>query len=205
MALLNQLTITLIFTRLLGALVVIGVHGFLLAACLRLLGDKTAQYTGRLTPNPASHASLLALVTALVAQMLWINPIKIRPENLRWGRWSLVLAAFCALLGTLAIVPSLYMLHPLVLASAPRGLALSIVNTLVHVADMAVWFVALNWLPIPLMTGSLLAFAVFPSLHDHFARLQDLFKGLLVVLIIAGVLDPAIRPIHDWIAAQVIR
>lgn len=205
MALLNELTLTLIFTRILGALVIISVHGFALAFFLRALGDATAQHIGRLTLNPAPHTSLLAIVAALVAQMFWINPIKVRPENLRWGSKSLALACVGALLVTLAVAPALSMLHPLVLAYAPRGLALTIVNTFVQVSDMAIWFVALNWLPIPVLTGSLFAFALWPSLRDHFSNAQGLFKGILVVAIIAGLLDPAIRPIHDWISSLLSR
>lgn len=201
MALLNELTLTLIFNRTLGFLVVVGVHGFALAALLKLLGDPTAQYTGRLTPNPAPHTSMLAFAMAVLFAMFWINPIKVRPENLRWGRWSLLVAFVGALLATLAIIPALSLLHPLVLAFAPRGLALTLITTLNQIANMSVWFVALNWLPVPLMTGALLAYAVWPPLQKIYSRYQGLFTGLLVVAIVAGLLDPVIRPIHAFLAS----
>jgi len=200
MSLLNELTITLIFTRLLGFLVIVGVHGFALAGLLRLMGDPTAQYTGRLTPNPAPHTPILAVATAVLIEMFWINPIKVRPENLRWGRWSLVMAAFGALLATLAVVPVLLSLHQLVIAFAPRNLALPTINTLQQVSDLAIWFVALNWLPLPLMTGSLFAYAFWPQLQRSYTRNQGLFTGVLAVAMIAGLLDPFIRPVHALLA-----
>jgi hypothetical protein len=204
MALLNELTLTLIFNRILGFLVIVGVHGFALAALLRLMGDPTAKYTGRLTPNPAPHTSMLAFAMAVLFKMFWINPVKVRPENLRWGRWSLVLAAVGALIATLAIIPALSLLHPLVIAFAPRGLALTAITTLNQISDMAIWFVALNWLPVPLLTGSLIAYAAWPPLQNLYGRYQGLFTGLLVVAMIAGLLDPVIRPIHALIASWLI-
>lgn len=204
MALLNELTLTLIFTRILGFLIIVGVHGFALAALLRLLGDPTAQHIGRLTPNPAPHTSMLAFSMAVLFAMFWINPIKIRVENLRWGRWSLILAALGALLATLAIVPALSLLHTPVIAYAPRGLALTAVNTLHEISDMAVWFVALNWLPVPLLTGSLFAYAIWPPLMQIYSRHQGLFTGILVFATVAGLLDPVILSVHALITGWVL-
>lgn len=204
MALLNELTLTLIFNRILGFLLIVGVHGFALAALLRLMGDPTASYTGRLTPNPAPHTSMLAFAMAVLFKMFWINPVKIRPENLRWGRWSLAIAALGALIATLAIIPALSLLHPLVLAIAPRGLALTAITTLNQIADMAIWFVALNWLPVPLLTGALFAYAIWPPLQTLYGRYQGFFTGLLVVAMVAGFLDPVIRPIQALIASWLI-
>ncbi|WP_108462986.1 hypothetical protein [Devosia naphthalenivorans] len=204
MALLNELTLTLIFTRILAFLIVVGVHGFALAGLLRLMGDLTPRYTGRLTLSPAPHTHMLALVMAILFEMFWINPIKTQPENLRWGCWSLVLAALGALLVTLALVPILLSLHQLVVVSLPRNLALTTITALQQIEDIAIWFVALNWLPLPLLTGAMFAFAVWPKLQRIYTRYQSLTMGLLLAALVTGLLDPAIRPLHDWLTGWLI-
>lgn len=197
MSLLNELTLNLIFTRLLAFLIVVGVHGFTLAGLLRLLGDSTPQYTGRLTPNPVQHTHMLALVMAIFFEMFWIRPLKVRVENLRWGRWSLILAPIGALLITLCLVPGLLALHQFAVMALPRNQALAAITTLQQIEDMAIWFVALNWLPLPLLTGALFAYAAWPKLQHTYLRYQNLIMGLLMGAMVAGLLDPVVRPIHD--------
>lgn len=204
MALLNDLTLTLIFTRLLAFLVVVGVHGFALAGLLRLLGDPTPQFVGRLTPSPVPHTAMLALVMAIFFEMFWVKPIKFRPENLRWGRWSLVAAALGALAATLALVPILQAFRQLVIVNLPRTTAFTTLTAIEQVQDIAIWFVALNWLPLPLMTGALFAYAAWPPFQRIYARNQMLFTALLMVALVAGLLEPAIRPIHDWLAGWLL-
>ena len=205
MALLNDLTLGQIFTRLLAFLVIIGVHGFLLAGLARLLGDPTPQYTERLTPNPVSHLMVSALAMAVLFEMFWIKPMKIRVENLRFGRWGLVLIAVGALALTLALVPLINLIRPVVPVLLPRSAALVALSVLIQIQDLAIWFVALNWLPLPFFTGQLLAFAAWPKAEALSYRYRNIAIVLIGAAMVAGFAGPVIGYMHDGLEAVLLR
>lgn len=197
MALLNDLTLPQIFSRLLAFLVVIGIHGFALAGFLRLLGEPTPAYNGRMTPNPVAHLSMLALVMAILFQTFWIVPMTLKSQSLRWGRWSLVVAAIGALLVTFLTVPLLQLLRPLVAVSLPQTGATTTLYVIDTVQQMSLWFIALNWLPWPMLTGALLALAAFPRLARPYHRYRNIALALLIGVIVAGGATPVLTPIHN--------
>lgn len=197
MALLNDLTLTQIFSRLLAFLVVIGIHGFALAGLLRLLGEPTPAYNGRLTPSPFVHLAVPALVMAVLFQLFWIAPMKLKSETLRWGRWSLVAAAIGALAVTFATVPLLQLVRPFLAVTLSQRGASNVLYVIDTIQQMSLWFIALNWLPLPNLTGGLFALAAFPGLARAYQRYRNIVLALLVAAIVAGAAEPLLNPIHD--------
>ena len=204
MALLNDLTLAQIFTRILAFLVIIGLHGMFVAGLARLLGDPTPGYNERLTLNPVSHLVLWAMAMAVLFEMFWIKAIKIRTENLRLGRFGLVLIALGALALTLAVAPLLDLVRPYVPVYLPRSAALVTLSIILQIQDMAIWFVALNWLPVPVLTGQLMLFALWPKAEALSHRYRNFAITLIGVAIVAGFMHPVISPIHDALATLVL-
>ena len=204
MALLNDLTLGQIFTRLAAYLVIIAVHGFALAGLARLVGDRTPQYAGRLSLTPLPHLAIPAMLMAVLFQLFWIAPMRVKWENLRFGRWGLVLVALGALLVPLLLIPALRALAPLVLTALPRRNAVGVLVVFDEIVDMSLWFVALNWLPLPLLTGSLFAEAALPSVRQLFERYRNVALGILIAAIVAGIVEPLIAPMAEALGSLIV-
>lgn len=65
------------------------------------LGDKTAQYAGRLTMNPVSHVDFMGSVFVPLIMFFttgfafgWAKPVPYNPYNLRSQKWGPVVVAF---------------------------------------------------------------------------------------------------------------
>lgn len=151
--------------RAISAVVVFALHGFLLAGCAYLLGDRGPKYDGRLTLNPFAHVDVFGLVAAATARFGWIKPMRIDADQLRFGRLGLVICWLGSLAATLLVVRLLLLLQPLATAWAPTSASLGLFGWFGHFSDMAVWFVIFNLLPLPPLTGGLLLAAVAPALY----------------------------------------
>jgi Zn-dependent protease len=195
-ALLNDLTLPQLLSRLVAFLALTAIHGLLLAAIVRLLGDPTPRYNGRLTLNPLAHLSLLALVMAMLFELGWIAPMKISADKLRLGRFGLVVAWLGSLLLTLCIVPLVSPLRPLMVTLLPRNAAFVVLELLDALQDLTIWFVAFNLLPVPPLAGALLLVAIWPRLGPFFARHARLIEALMVALVVIGAANLVVDPIN---------
>jgi len=204
MSLLADLTVQKLLNRLVAFFVVVTVHGLALAALARLLGDSTPRHAGRLTANPVAHTATPALVMGLLFQLFWTPPMRIRTENLRWGRTGLVLVAFGAFAITLVSVPSLQWLRSSFVVQLPRTTGLALDLILAEVQQLSLWFVALNWLPLPLLTGAYFFYAAVPKAEGVYKRHSAAFGAFLMFSIVAGWIELGIGPVHTWLAARLI-
>jgi hypothetical protein len=196
MSFLQDLTLQQIFYRLVAFLIITGVHGFALAGIARLLGDPTPKYNARLTPNPFVHLSMPALAMAVLFRFGWIRPMKIKPENLRFGRFGLVLCWLGAVGLTLLLIPLLYPLRSVFALSLPRTAAFTVLGITDTLQSLALLFGLLNLLPLPLLTGSLLLEAAFPNLGEWMRRHETALTWIWVVAIVSGAADMLLLPLQ---------
>jgi hypothetical protein len=199
LGLLNDLTLQQIFSRLVAFLVVIAVHGCALAGLARLLGDKRPSYEGRLTLNPATHLSVPALAMAILFQMGWIRPMRFDIAALRFGRLGLVLLVLGSLLVTLLLVPAIGLLKPLLFTSLPRTAGMTALVLVENFQNLSIWFVVLNLLPIPVVTGSLLLIAAAPKLEPWLRRRETFMVVLLVGALVTGAAEWFLGPTQGWL------
>ncbi|QQS20897.1 MAG: site-2 protease family protein [Candidatus Moraniibacteriota bacterium] len=89
------------------------------------LGDRTAQYAGRLTLNPVSHVDMVGSIIVPLAMFFttglafgWAKPVPYNPYNLSNQRWGPVLVAFAG--------PGINFLIALIAALCARFLPLSL-------------------------------------------------------------------------------
>jgi Zn-dependent protease len=196
-----DLSVQQFLIRIVDSLIIVAIHGYALGGTARLMGDRGPQLDGRLTLNPFTQLDIVGIVALILTQLGWIRPMTIDPKALRFGRLGLVLCVVVSLVVTLALAFALLALRLPVLASFPSTVAPSIIAGLNEVVEMAAWFVALNLLPIPPLTGAQLLVAVRPGLVARLPSFQP-YAGLAVgALILAGVGRIAVKPLHDAIAA----
>ena len=175
-------------------------HGF---AAL-YLGDRTAQYAGRLTLNPVPHIDLFgSIILPLMLYLFqspvlfgWAKPVPYNPYNLKNQKWgpALVGAAgpgsniFIAVLVGLVIrfLPSIPALSPEFLAT--------FTGTLSVIVFLNLGLAIFNLVPIPPLDGSKVLFSVLPY---QWLYVRDFLErnGLILLLIFIFFFSRLLLPI----------
>lgn len=186
--------------RLVAILLVVAVHGFLLALVARLLGDKGPGQDGRLTLNPLVHLDLIGAIAALFYRVGWMRPIRIDHEELRGGRLGLVLCVLMACGGTIAVAILVQFLKPTVatLSSGTAGLTInSIITTF---GRIGLWFSLVNLLPLTPFTGGHILSAISPVAGRWLAR-NLLWPTIIVaLLVVSGLAERIVAPLYRLLA-----
>jgi len=148
-------------------------HGYAALA----LGDKTAQYAGRLTLNPIPHIDpfgsillpLLLSIPALFGQPTvligWAKPVPYNPNNLRNRKWGPALVGIAGPGVNILLAVFFGLLMRFVLngvSPATELLAhnfLTIAGTIAFLNIMLAFF---NLVPVPPLDGSKVLFAILP-------------------------------------------
>jgi hypothetical protein len=198
MALLNDITPQMLVLRALAYLVFCGWHGLMLAGIARLLGDRTPGFDGRLTADPFAHLAPSGLFMAALFGIGWIRPMRLDPAAMRGGRLGLAACALGALAASLVLVFALNALRPLLASSLSGTAGYTAVLLAQQVQEVTIASTVFNLLPVPMLTGNLLAVAAFPAAARRMRKLEPLCAGLLVAALIAGAVPdvlPALRPL----------
>lgn len=169
-------------------------HGY----AARALGDKTAEYQGRLTLNPLAHLDLFgSFIVPIVSYLLggfiigWAKPVPYNPYNLRNRRWG---ELWVALAGPLSNI-SIALVFSLVIRLIP-GLSdafLTILSLIVYINILLALF---NLVPIPPLDGSKILFAFLPYHMTgvrNFLERYSLFLVLIFIFFLWGYISPLIE------------
>ena len=176
-------------------------HGY----AARSMGDKTAEYAGRLTLNPIPHIDLwgsIIIPAILVFSNAgfiigWAKPVPVNPYNLKNGKWgdawvsfagplsNFVLALFFGLAARFDLVPFSVM---------PIVASIIIINLVLAVFNMV---------PIPPLDGSKILFAFLPAQLAHWRESMERY-GLVLALIFIVFLWRYLTPIIDWLLRLVV-
>ena len=176
-------------------------HGYAALA----LGDRTAQYAGRLTLNPLKHIDpfgslILPLFTAILGGPVfgWAKPVPYNVYNLRSQKWgpAIVGAAGPAANLSLAVIFGLVVRLS---SSLPAAISGEFVNNFISIAAaislLNLVLALFNLVPIPPLDGSKVLFAVLPYKWRHIETAFERygFIGLLIfIFFFAQLLVPII-------------
>ena len=144
-------------------------HGYAALA----LGDKTAQYEGRLTLNPVKHADLfgsiilplLLVITRSFFLIAWAKPVPYNPYNLRNQKWgpAVVGAAGPAANLFIALLFGLFIRFvPSAMAGSTGLFVLNFITIASTIAIVNIMLAIFNLIPIPPLDGSKVLFAILP-------------------------------------------
>lgn len=164
------------------------VHEFSHALVGKLRGDKTAEYSGRLSLNPIKHIDPIGLVPLLFFGFGWAKPVPFNPYNLHDPKWDSVKIALAG--------PFSNFLLALV-----AGIGLRIVVPILGIGNLLVAFLFLmvllnlflmffNLVPIHPLDGSKLFFALFDKPQHQELRKFVAVRGpqILMVLVFVAIL-----------------
>jgi len=163
-------------------------HGYAALA----MGDKTAQYAGRLTLNPFKHLDPFgSIVIPTLSYLLggvifgWAKPVPYNPYNLRNQKWGPALVAVAGPLAnlTMAIIFGLVVRFLPDLANGLPGFFvlnfMTVSSTIVFISLLLAFF---NLIPIPPLDGSKILFAVLPYQWRNVVFFLERY-GLIIFLI----------------------
>jgi Zn-dependent protease len=202
---LTDFTLQQIVLRFFAMLLIVSVHGAVVAATAQMLGDPGPRYDGRLKLNPLAHIDLLGFASGVLFSIGWIKPIAIDPGTLRIGRIGLVAVVAAAALGVLIFVVALQLLRPLVLPlldDTTSTLAFALIET---IGRLGIWFALVNLLPLPPFTGSHLLTALVPKTDEPTRRFHIYSALLLLALAATGIITRALDPAYRVVADLVLR
>ena len=183
--------------RAVAILLVVAIHGFLLALAARLFGDEGTRHDGRLNMNPLVHLDLIGAIAAILYRVGWMRPIRIDHEELRGGRASLVLIVLLACAGTIAVALLAQFLRPLVATGIGGNTGLTIQSIITNFGRIGLWFSLVNLLPLTPLSGGHILTAISPK-AGRWLQKHLLWPTIAVALFVASGLaertvDPAYR------------
>lgn len=168
------------------------------------LGDRTAEYEGRLTLNPLKHIDPVGSIAFPLLGLLlggvvfgWAKPVPYNPYNLRNRRWgeAVVAAAGPASNVALALVFGLFIrfyLLPGGMMQGPAGILCAVI------VAVNVTLALFNLVPVPPLDGSKILTSFLPESALRARQAVERF-GFFGVLIFVMVFWRFFAPVVPWI------
>lgn len=179
-------------------------HGYAALA----LGDKTAQYAGRLTLNPVKHIDLfgsimLPALTAMLGGPVfgWAKPVPYNLYNLRNQRWGPAIVGAAGPLANLLIA----IIFGLVIRTLPliagHGVSDQFIMNFITIAGaislLNLVLAIFNLVPVPPLDGSKVLFALLPYQWHHIEVMLERY-GLIILLIFIFFFAQLLVPVIDF-------
>lgn len=151
------------------------------------LGDRTAEYEGRLTLNPFNHLDLMGSIMILFAGFGWAKPVPINPLNFRKHnvsmRGGMAITAIAGPLSNLILGLLFFILFKVSLFQFD---AIRASRALLMICQINVILAVFNLLPIYPLDGSKVLNYFLPGnavewLEEHAMMIQVVFMGVILV------------------------
>ena len=178
----------------------ISFHEFCHGYAAKLVGDPTAERSGRLSLNPLDHFDLVGTLMLLLVGFGWAKPVPINTRYFRHPRRDLVIVSLAGIVGNIltAVVCVLFLRflgEPWYRLAGRAG-----ITVLIQMIVINVGLAAFNLIPIPPLDGSrvLEAFLPFRFLRYYY-WLERYGMIILLILLLTGIVDVLFNPIFNFL------
>lgn len=187
MALLQNLSIGEIVSRVGAVLLYAWLQGLLLAGLARLLGDRRPLHDGRLSPNPFAQLSVWGVAVGALFALSWVRPLRYDVASNRLGGWGVVLVVLAGLAIMALAVPAADLLRQLALA-LPRTGGYAVVYLIAQFQLITAGSVLLNLLPIPGLAAGAIWQAIRPDQGRRLGRYETIGLAVVTAAVVAGLI-----------------
>ena len=186
-----------VFTFLVIMLVAFPLHECAHGWMAMLLGDKTAEESGRLTLNPIAHIDPMGAIAMLLFGIGWAKPVPVNPArcNKVKPKTAMALTAMAGPLSNLLLAYVVTVIYKIVLYSnaeilltGKESVYLYIVVALSQIVHLNIYLAIFNLLPIPPFDGSRLFLVFLPTkLYFKVMKYERIIMIVIMVLLLLGV------------------
>lgn len=189
---------TEIVARLISILFLLPIHECAHAFASSLLGDKTAQYQGRLSLNPLRHLDIMGALCLLLGGFGWAKPVSINPYNFKDRKIGMALSALAGPLSNFLV--SFVLLFIARFIPITNDFTYGIVSVLYLIAWISICLGVFNMIPLPPLDGSRIFLIFLPERYYFKIMEYERYISLgIMVLIISGALDKPLGAIAGFV------
>ena len=178
----------------------ISFHEFCHGYAAKLVGDPTAERSGRLSLNPLDHFDLVGTLMLLLVGFGWAKPVPINTRYFRHPRRDLVIVSLAGIVGNIltAVVCVLFLRflgEPWYSLAGRAG-----ITVLIQMIVINVGLAAFNLIPIPPLDGSRVLEAFLPFRYlRYYYWLERYGMIILLILLLTGIVDVLFNPIFNFL------
>ncbi len=196
----TDLSLQQVVLRLVAYVFIAAVHGFTVAVAAVAMGDHGPRFDGRLRVSPLVHLDILGTAAGVLFSVGWIKPIAVDPLELRLGRIGLPIVVAAGAAATLISAAALRLMRPLLLPVLPDTASATTFALIEVIGDLSVWFVLINSLPIPPLTGAHLLAVAAPTYGKIIAKAAPYAGPVLAAVAAAGVFTDVLGSAYGILA-----
>lgn len=188
-----------VFTFLVLMLVAMPFHECAHGWVALLLGDKTADESGRLTLNPIDHLDPMGAIAMLLFGIGWAKPVPVNPSKCTRLKPKAAMAVI-AIAGPLSnllfafVVKIIYKIvwysNLEILLTGKESMYIYLVIALYNMVEINIRLALFNLLPIPPFDGSRLFLAFLPTkLYFKVMKYERIIMIVIMVLLLTGIVS----------------
>ena len=174
-----------------------------------LLGDMTAKYEGRLTPNPIKHLDpfmsvVLPMMLAIMGGPIFggAKPVPINTRNLKWREWGFALVALAGPITNLLLAFIGFLVgYGMGLFADDGGFWGSVMVTFV-LTNLG--FFVFNMIPLPPLDGSRVLYVLAPDFVRRVMMQMERY-GILVVMALVMIFGSALSGFMSGVIINILR
>lgn len=169
-------------------------HGLMAYA----FGDRTAEYSGRLTLNPVKHIDLFgSIILPLILWLSnagfmigWAKPVPYNPYNLRNAKVAEPLIAFAGPASNIIIA----VIFGLIIRFEPTQSDI-LLMLFAYIVSINIALAIFNLIPIPPLDGSKILFSFFPNrfVYSEKATKYGFISLIFIIMFFPDFISPTIR------------